>query len=47
MIEAHRIRVERGDYNIEEIHLADAIETLVRRSQSSLSNDRSPADPYT
>ena len=28
LLEAHRIRVERGDYNIAQIHLADAIETL-------------------
>jgi glyoxalase family protein len=46
MIEAHRIRVARGDYNIAEIHLADAIEALVQRTQQSLSGDRSPKDPY-
>jgi glyoxalase family protein len=46
LLEAHRIRVERGDYNIDQIHLADAIEELVRRSRSSLSDDRTPADPY-
>ena len=46
MIEAHRIRVERGDYNIQEEHLADAIELLVERSQQSLSSDRSPRNPY-
>jgi catechol 2,3-dioxygenase-like lactoylglutathione lyase family enzyme len=46
LLEAHRIRVERGDYNIGEGHLADAIETLVRRSRASLSEDRSPKDPY-
>ncbi|MBO6868873.1 MAG: VOC family protein [Thalassococcus sp.] len=46
MIEAHRIRVERGDYNIGEEHLADAIELLVTRTQQSLSDDRSPKDPY-
>lgn len=46
MIEAHRIRVERGDYNIQEEHLADAIELLVERSQQSLSTDRSPRNPY-
>lgn len=44
--EAHQIRVERGDDNIAEIHLADAIETLVRRSPTSLSTDRSPRNPY-
>ena len=46
LLEAHRIRVARGDYNIAEIHLADAIETLVKRSRESLSDDRSPKDPY-
>jgi len=39
MIEAHRDRVARGDYNIREIHLANAIETLVRRTRPSLSDD--------
>ena len=43
---AHKIRVERGDYNIDQVHLADAIETLVRRSRASLSDDRSPKQPY-
>ena len=46
LLEAHRIRLERGDYNIAEEHLADAIEALVRRSQRSLSDDRSPKSPY-
>jgi catechol 2,3-dioxygenase-like lactoylglutathione lyase family enzyme len=46
LLEAHKIRVERGDYNIAQVHLADAIETLVRRSRASLSDDRSPRDPY-
>ena len=46
LLEAHRIRVERGDYNIAQEHVADAIEELVRRSRGSLSEDRSPADPY-
>jgi catechol 2,3-dioxygenase-like lactoylglutathione lyase family enzyme len=46
LLEAHRLRVERGDYNIAEEHLADAIETLVGRSRASLSDDRSPKDPY-
>ncbi|MGC9369717.1 MAG: VOC family protein [Paracoccaceae bacterium] len=46
MIEAHRIRVERGDYNIAEVHLADAIELLVARRQQSLSADRAPRNPY-
>jgi catechol 2,3-dioxygenase-like lactoylglutathione lyase family enzyme len=46
LLEAHRIRVERGDYNIAQIHLADAIETLIARSRDSLSDDRGPKDPY-
>ncbi|TDK51176.1 VOC family protein [Antarcticimicrobium luteum] len=46
MIEAHRLRVARGDYNIAEEHLADAIELLVTRRQQSLSQHRGPADPY-
>ena len=46
LLAAHRIRVERGDYNIAPIHLADAIEQLVRSSQDSLSADRSARDPY-
>src|SRR5918992_657718 len=29
LLEAHKIRVERDDYNIDKVHLADAIETLV------------------
>ena len=29
LLEAHKIRVERDDYNIDQIHLADAIEALV------------------
>jgi catechol 2,3-dioxygenase-like lactoylglutathione lyase family enzyme len=32
LLEAHKIRVERGDHHIAQIHLADAIETLVERS---------------
>jgi len=46
LLEAHKIRVERGDYNIAQDHLADAIETLVRRSRASLSEDRSPKPAY-
>ncbi|MGN6102174.1 MAG: VOC family protein [Devosia sp.] len=46
LMEAHRIRVERGDYNIAEEHLADAIERLTARSRDSLSADRSPKNPY-
>jgi catechol 2,3-dioxygenase-like lactoylglutathione lyase family enzyme len=46
LLEAHTIRVERGDHHIAAIHVADAIEALVGRSQASLSDDRSPQDPY-
>ncbi len=46
LLEAHKIRVDRGDHNIDRIHLADAIEALVGRSRASLSDDRSPKDPY-
>jgi catechol 2,3-dioxygenase-like lactoylglutathione lyase family enzyme len=46
LLEAHKLRVERGDYNIAQEHLADAIEALVRRSRASLSENRSPQDPY-
>ncbi len=46
LLAAHRLRVERGDDHIEPIHLADAIEELVAGSQSSLSDERGPRDPY-
>ena len=46
LMEAHRIRVARGDYAIAEIHLADAIEQLVESSRASLSEDRSPKKAY-
>ena len=46
LLESHKLRVERGDYNIDQEHLADAIEALVLRSRASLSEDRSPKDPY-
>jgi catechol 2,3-dioxygenase-like lactoylglutathione lyase family enzyme len=46
LLEAHRIRVSRDEYNIAPIHLADAIEVLVARNRSTLSDDRSPKHPY-
>jgi catechol 2,3-dioxygenase-like lactoylglutathione lyase family enzyme len=46
LLEAHKLRVDRGDHNIAEIHVADAIGLLVERSRASLSDDRSPKDPY-
>ena len=39
LLAAHRIRVERGDYNIAQEHLADAIELLVDGSRDSLSKE--------
>ncbi|MDQ2095045.1 VOC family protein [Rhodalgimonas zhirmunskyi] len=42
MLEAHKTRVAAGDDHIMEVHLADAIETLVARTQGTLS-DRSGA----
>lgn len=47
LLQAHRIRVDRGDHHIDRIHVADAIEDLVRLRQQSLSSDRSPKDPYS
>jgi len=46
LLEAHKLRVARGDYNIQESHLADAIEALTTASRESLSTDRSPKNPY-
>jgi catechol 2,3-dioxygenase-like lactoylglutathione lyase family enzyme len=43
---AHHIRVARGDHNIAEVHLADAIEQLTTKRTSSLSTDRLPKNPY-
>ena len=45
-LEAHTLRVERDDPNIDRVHLTDAIEHLVARSKDSLSHDRSPKNPY-
>ena len=46
LMAAHWIRVERGDPNIAEIHLADAIEQLTRERRASLSKSRTAKDPY-
>jgi glyoxalase family protein len=46
LLEAHLIRTERGDHHIDRVHLADAIERLTERSTRTLSEDRSPWDPY-
>ena len=47
LLEAHKIRVEQGEHHIDRAHLADALERLVGRSRESLSDDRSPKDPYS
>jgi catechol 2,3-dioxygenase-like lactoylglutathione lyase family enzyme len=44
--EAHKIRLAKGDYNIGDKHLADAIELITERLSGSLSDDRSAKDPY-
>lgn len=46
LMAAHKVRVARGDYNIAEAHLADAIQALVEGSRETLSPDRAPKDPY-
>lgn len=46
LTEAHKIRVAHNDRSIAEVHLADAIETLVARRHASLSVDRSAKNPY-
>ena len=46
LLEAHKLRIARGDHHIAQEHLADAIEGLVLRSRGSLSDDRGARDPY-
>jgi glyoxalase family protein len=46
LFEAHNIRVAEDAYNITDAHLAEAIERLTRRSQGSLSQDRTPKHAY-
>ena len=46
LLAAHHVRVARGDYNIQEEHLADAIEAMIREGRGSLSGNRAPQDPY-
>ena len=46
LLEAHTLRVARGDHHIAQVHLADAIEDLVLRSRATLSEDRSAKNPY-
>ena len=46
LLEAHKIRVARGDHHIDQEHLADVIEALVLQSRETLSTDRSAKNPY-
>lgn len=46
LLEAHKLRTAAGDDAIGEVHLADAVELIVERSQASLSKDRGPRNPY-
>ncbi len=46
LLEAHRIRVREGSDHIQPVHLADAIEAIVRRRQGSLSQSREASQPY-
>jgi catechol 2,3-dioxygenase-like lactoylglutathione lyase family enzyme len=46
LLEAHKLRVARGDHHIAQIHLTDTIEDLVLRSRASLSDDRTAKNPY-
>jgi glyoxalase family protein len=46
LLEAHLLRVERGEHHIDRVHVADAIERLTERSTRTLSSDRSPKNPY-
>lgn len=46
MLEAHKLRVARGDKAIGREHLADASVMIVERSQGSLSTDRGAKNPY-
>jgi glyoxalase family protein len=46
LLAAHRLRVERNEHHIAPIHVADAIEQLSERRRETLSDDRSPKNPY-
>jgi len=46
LMQAHLLRVERGEHHIDRVHVADAIETLATRSRTSLSEDRAPKKAY-
>src|SRR6476619_3295953 len=42
LLEAHKLRVARGDHHSDRIHVADAVEELSTRTRESLSSDRAP-----
>ncbi len=46
LMEAHRLRLARGDRAIADAHLADAIELIVARRADSLSTDREARNPW-
>jgi catechol 2,3-dioxygenase-like lactoylglutathione lyase family enzyme len=46
LLEAHKLRVSRGDYAISDEHVADALEILTTRTTRTLSEDRTPKNPY-
>jgi len=46
LLEAHRVRVLRGDDAIAAEHVADAIEKIVLETRKSLSTNRLAKDPY-
>ena len=46
LLDAHRLRTEREDHHISDAHLADALEIWTRRTTRSLSEERSPKNPY-
>ena len=46
LLEAHRLRVAEGAYNITDAHLADAIELLTARTRQSLSANRGVKKGY-
>ena len=46
LLEAHRLRIAEGAYNIQDSHLADAIDLLASRTRQSLSEDRAARKAY-
>jgi len=46
LMAAHKLRVAKGAREIHEVHLAEAIESLMRTRNGTLSDDVSPKNPY-